>query len=165
MQIRDVRFSLKDGSYLHCDKRLADASPFDLIWFEDAKRDRITAYLNSTEAKQYRDALERTDELIDGFQSPLGMELLATVDWLLNEHAIGPAVTEVKGALRNWPGGPDSAKRKLTLFDDRLIQLALERLRPEKFGLDSEETLQGTYNISGGHGAPPGRGHTRSWSS
>jgi len=134
-----------DGSYLHCDKRLADASPFDLIWFEDAKKDRIAAYLNSTEAKQYRVALERTEELIDGFQSPLGMELLATVDWLLNEEAVEPMVTAVKTALQDWPGGPDSAKRKLMLFDDRLIQLALERLRPEKFGLRSEDALQSTF--------------------
>ena len=28
-----------DGSYLHCEKRLSDAGPFDLIWFEDAKRE------------------------------------------------------------------------------------------------------------------------------
>ncbi len=27
-------------------------------------------------------AIKATDELIDGFQSPLGMEALATVDWL-----------------------------------------------------------------------------------
>ncbi|MBV5275024.1 MAG: phosphate phosphatase, partial [Lamprocystis purpurea] len=26
-----------DGSYLHCDKRLADAGPLDVIWFEDTK--------------------------------------------------------------------------------------------------------------------------------
>ena len=26
-----------DGSYLHCDKRLGDASPFDVIWFDDSK--------------------------------------------------------------------------------------------------------------------------------
>ena len=34
-----------DGSYLHCGKRIGDAGPFDVIWFEDAKRDKAAAYL------------------------------------------------------------------------------------------------------------------------
>ena len=28
-----------DGSYLHCERRLPDASPTDVIWFEEAKRE------------------------------------------------------------------------------------------------------------------------------
>ena len=27
-----------DGSYLHCDKRLADATPYDVIWFDTSKK-------------------------------------------------------------------------------------------------------------------------------
>jgi len=77
-----------DGSYLHCGKRLGDAGPFDVIWFEDSKRDQIAAYLGSGEAKKFLPALETTAELIDGFESPLGMELLATLDWLLHEDGI-----------------------------------------------------------------------------
>src|SRR6266550_5428803 len=65
-----------DGSYLHCDKRLADAAPFDQIRFEDSERDKVAAYLTTPEAKPYRNALEKTSKLIDGFESPLGMELL-----------------------------------------------------------------------------------------
>ncbi len=30
-----------DGSYLHCGKRIGDAGPFDVIWFEDAKLKKI----------------------------------------------------------------------------------------------------------------------------
>jgi O-acetyl-ADP-ribose deacetylase (regulator of RNase III) len=116
-----------DGSYLHCDKRLADAGILDVIWFEDSKRDRVATYLKSS-AKTYLPALEATSELIDGFQSPLGMELLATVDWLLQQKGIEPRVDLVKDALRKWPGGADAAERKLKLFDDRLLGLALRRL-------------------------------------
>ena len=47
-----------DGSYLHCDKRLSDAGPFDVIRFEDAKRDRVATYLKTAEAKPYGAALE-----------------------------------------------------------------------------------------------------------
>jgi O-acetyl-ADP-ribose deacetylase (regulator of RNase III) len=117
-----------DGSYLHCDKRLADANVFDVIRFDDKQRDRVAAYLNSGEAKVYLPALEATEVTIDGFQSPLGMELLATVDWLLQRKGIQPNVTAVKDGLRTWPGGQEAADRKLRLFDDRLLGLALDRV-------------------------------------
>jgi uncharacterized phage-associated protein len=117
-----------DGSYLHCEKRLADAGPFDVIWFEDTKKDKVAAYLASAEAKAFRPALEATTELIDGFQSPLGMELLATVDWLVRRTGIEPHASEVRAGLREWPGGQQAADRKRKLFDDRLIELALQRL-------------------------------------
>lgn len=117
-----------DGSYLHCDKRLADAGPFDLIWFEDAQKDYLATYLASAEARRFRRALEATENLIEGFQSPLGMELLATVDWLLNEENVTPSTNEIIKGLREWPGGPQAGARKERLFDKRLVALALARL-------------------------------------
>jgi O-acetyl-ADP-ribose deacetylase (regulator of RNase III) len=118
-----------DGSYLHCDKRLADASPFDTIWFDEAKRERVELYLKSSEASMYLPALEATDELIDGFQSPLGMEALATVDWLIVREGVEPTLSGIRQGIRNWPAGAAHAERKERLFSDRLLQLALERLQ------------------------------------
>lgn len=119
-----------DGSYLHCDKRLADAGPQDIIWFDDARRDFVQTYLKGAETKPHLPALERTAELIDGFESPLGMELLATVDWLLFKEGCAATVPAIQACLGKWPGGAEAGKRKLKLFDDRLIHLALERLVP-----------------------------------
>jgi O-acetyl-ADP-ribose deacetylase (regulator of RNase III) len=117
-----------DGSYLHCGKRIGDASPFDVVWFEDAKRDKVAAYLGSGEAKAFLPALEATAELIDGFESPLGMELLATIDWLVKKDGVAADRDSIKMALKTWTGGEKSAERKLKLFEDRLVDLALERL-------------------------------------
>ena len=117
-----------DGSYLHCEKRLSDAGPFDLIWFEDSKREVVVNYLSGPDAKSYIPALEQATATIDGFESPLGMELLATVDWLLLERKVEHSVGALRAALKDWPGGKTAAARKLKLFDDRLIGLALERL-------------------------------------
>lgn len=119
-----------DGSYLHCDRRVADASPFDVIWFDDTQKEKVALYL-STEATRYLPALEATAELIDGFQSPLGMELLGTVNWLL-ERGVEPTIAAIRSALREWPGGATAGERKQSLFDDRLIELALERLVGER---------------------------------
>ncbi len=117
-----------DGSYLHCEKRLSDAGPFDLIWFEDTKREAVSTYLRSADASQYVPALEQATTVIDGFESPLGMELLATVDWLLVHNSVERSVSAIKAALRDWAGGKTAAARKLKLFDDRLLSLALARL-------------------------------------
>ena len=119
-----------DGSYLHCGKRLGDAGPFDIIWFEDSKRDQVATYLGSGDAKKFLPALEATAELIDGFESPLGMELLATLDWLIHKDGIKADREAIKVALKTWTGGEKSAERKLKLFEDRLIDLALDRLGP-----------------------------------
>lgn len=121
-----------DGSYLHCEKRLSDAGPSDLIWFEDSKRSTVEAFLQSEECTPYHDALEETAAVIDGFESPLGMELLATVDWMAAERHCELALEEVKGGLSRWPGGQEAARRKQKLFDDRLLGLAIDRLKAAK---------------------------------
>lgn len=59
---------------------------------------------------------------------PLGMELLATVDWLLHERECEATVPEIRASLGVWPGGAAVAARKQRLFDDRMLGLALERL-------------------------------------
>lgn len=133
-----------DGSYLHCSKRLADAGPLDIIWFEDAKRDKLAAYLTTPEAKIYRPALEAAAKLIDGFESPLGMELLATVDWIIRHRAVEPTAASVRADLAKWPGGQQAAERKRRLFDDRLVELAIRRLTrtPEMAHVSSGEQEQ-----------------------
>lgn len=117
-----------DGSYLHCDKRISDANPFDVIWFDEKRKDFLHAYLKS-EAQPYAKALEQTAELIDGFESPFGMELLATVDWLISRENAEPTVAGVREGLKRWPVDSGAAQRKLKLFDERAIGIALERLK------------------------------------
>ena len=118
-----------DGTYLHCSRRLADASPTDVIWFEDQQAGRVALFLK-TEAKPYLEVLEATTQLIGGFESPLGMELLATVDWLLVRENCEPTVAALKTGLSTWKDDPSAAQRKLKLFEERLLAIALKRLQP-----------------------------------
>ena len=117
-----------DGSYLHCEKRLADAAPLDSIWFESSKKPELQAFLASDAASRFLPALESTTRIIEGFESPLGMELLATVDWLIQEERCEATVGAIRKGLETWPGGQAAAARKLRIFDDRLLNLALGRL-------------------------------------
>jgi O-acetyl-ADP-ribose deacetylase (regulator of RNase III) len=118
-----------DGTYLHCDKRLGDAGPTDTIWFDEQKRKHIDLFFQQEGNAPLRKVLDLTAETIDGFESPMGMELLATVDWLIEREHSEPTVTGIRVGLKNWPAGPAAAERKLRLFDERLIGLALERTR------------------------------------
>jgi hypothetical protein len=129
-----------DGAYLHCEKRLSDAGPFDLIQFEDARRAEVEEYLHRDRASSYLPVLERAAEVIDGFESPLGMELLATVDWLLVQEKCEATVAGLRAGLASWPGGKPAAQRKLNIFNDRLLQLALERLTAKMAYLTTGET-------------------------
>lgn len=117
-----------DGSYLRSGKRLPDCGPQDNIAFVDNQTDVVAAFLQKSEARIYQPVIQDVDNLIDGFQSPLGMELLATVDWLLTRRHCAPDVAALRKALQDWPGGAQAARRKLRLFPDRYLELALQRL-------------------------------------
>lgn len=66
--------------------------------------------------------------MIEGFESPYGLELLATVDWLINEAGVEPDKDSVLTALAQWPAGKQWATRKLKLFNSNAIRVALHRL-------------------------------------
>lgn len=116
-----------DGSYLKADKRIPDSDPLDVVCFNDNKKEHVATYLK-TEGKDYLPALEKASEIINGFESPFGMELLSTVDWLITKENAEPTVEAIMLALGNWPAGSKWAKRKIKLFDDKSIKIALDRL-------------------------------------
>jgi hypothetical protein len=117
-----------DGTYLHCDKRLSDAGPSDTIWFDEGRRQRLDLYLQQETSEPLRNVLELTARRIDGFESPLGMELLATVDWLIEKEHCEATVAGIREGLRQWSAGQVAVERKLRLFNDRFIGLAIDQL-------------------------------------
>ena len=117
-----------DGSYLHCDKRLSDAGPSDTIWFDEDQRPYMDLFLKQESSRGLRAILDRTAERIDGFESPLGMELLATVDWLIQREHFDPTCFFHPSWSEPMARWTRSAARKQKLFNDRLIHLALDRL-------------------------------------
>lgn len=118
-----------DGSYLSSDRRIADARPLDEIRFNWDRKDTVAAYLQSDEAAAYQAALERVGGLIIGFESPFGMELLATVDWLRRKEGVPLDRDAMRAAIEDWQGADViAAKRKARLFDKPAIGLAIDQL-------------------------------------
>lgn len=118
-----------DGSYLHSPKRVPDAVAEEELAVDPARLPEVEAYLAESQAEQYRAVLDRAGAVIEGFESPFGMELLATVDWIRQARAEEPTLDEVRVELSRWPGSRSVAERKLQLFDDDMLAVALERLR------------------------------------
>ena len=118
-----------DGSFLTCEKRVADARPFDPIRFKHERQDLVSAYLTSPEAKPYRPALDDATAVIDGFQSPHGLELLATVDWLNRASATPLDVDTMMIAIASWPGPVGAAERKVSVFTRHHVEVAVTHLR------------------------------------
>jgi O-acetyl-ADP-ribose deacetylase (regulator of RNase III) len=130
-QLRHLLNAL-DGSYLHCEKRLSDAGPFDSIWFEDNKKNKLDSFLRNETPPPYRDALDEAAKVIDGFESPFGMELLSTVDWLISSGKSEPNLESLKSAISRWPSNKSATRRKVALFNDRQLRTALQRLNDLK---------------------------------
>lgn len=116
-----------DGTYLLADKRIPDATPDDVVYFNDEQKQQVELYLR-TQAKEYLPALDQATRIIEGFESPYGMELLATVDWLLLEGGCEPTIESVKAGLARWPAGKHWAYRKLNLFGDNSLEFAIQKL-------------------------------------
>jgi O-acetyl-ADP-ribose deacetylase (regulator of RNase III) len=71
-----------------------------------------------------RARLRRVAEVIDSFETPYGMELIASVHWIAHHET--PRVTEVDEAVRALHGWSD---RKRAMFKPVHIRVAWERLR------------------------------------
>jgi hypothetical protein len=69
-----------------------------------------------------RARFDRVARLVEGFETPIGLELLATVHWAAQEA--GGAAEEVIARVHGW----GSRKRR---FSERQIRLALDRLREQ----------------------------------
>lgn len=120
-----------DGSYLSSEKRIADSTAFDsTIRFNYDYNPELQAYLESNISK-YLPVLNEVSQLIDGLESPYGMELITTIDWLIYQKNISPNLESIKQGIKDWyveSGEKKWANRKLRIFDDKSLALAIDRL-------------------------------------
>lgn len=71
--------------------------------------------------------IDRVARLIEGFETPAGLELLATVHWAAAECAAPVTLKKVSAAVAAW------SPRKRALFPERLVKLAWNRLADTGF--------------------------------
>lgn len=81
-------------------------------------------FLESSGCEQSLNRLAKVKKLIEGFETPYGMELLATVHWA-STHVENPPASEKEATelVHQW------SSRKAELFTRRHIQVATQRLQ------------------------------------
>ncbi|RZM79542.1 type II toxin-antitoxin system antitoxin DNA ADP-ribosyl glycohydrolase DarG [Leptolyngbya iicbica] len=108
-----------DGHYI---RGYGDRSQSSQIYVLPEGREAATAFLAPHPDSQTR--LERVSQLIEGFETPYGMEMLATLHWVAQENPKAAEDVDVAiAAVQAW------SDRKRRLFKPQHLRKAWERLR------------------------------------
>ena len=90
---------------------------------DEAALSEADAFLARAGNDQLRDRVQRVAQLIDGFQTPYGMELLATVHWVATNEASARDPDTALAAIQNWN------PRKKLLMKPTHVAAAWQRLQ------------------------------------
>lgn len=119
-RVRHILFAI-NGYYIKGYEQ-KDARPFQPLELLLNRSSEVKEFLEANLSAEEKKRLDTVGSFIEGFESPYGLELLATVDFLIEEsHSMN--AESIKYGLQQW------SQRKLGLFKEQHIQLALDRLR------------------------------------
>jgi O-acetyl-ADP-ribose deacetylase (regulator of RNase III)/uncharacterized protein YwgA len=80
------------------------------------------------ELNEFNNRLNRVKQLIEGFESPNGMEILSTIHWLVKHEAVSPNDhDELVKQIQSW------SERKKNIIKPAHIDKAIQRLTQEKW--------------------------------
>jgi O-acetyl-ADP-ribose deacetylase (regulator of RNase III) len=121
-----------EGYYIEGMKHM-EARPLDGLTIKAEQRPALHRALEGLDAAQ-QEGLRQLEAIIDGFESPYGLELLATVDWVMQHKVPAPADFEaVKQAVGNW----NAHKAKMTSHQLRVAHERLLAQQPLGYNLAS----------------------------
>ncbi len=112
-----------NGAYINYQAQ--QISPITKIELIPNKENEIALQLEKLSDNQ-KEVLEKTTQFIQDFETPFSLELLATVDWILQSH---PNYTEeeIKTEIGNW------TRRKATLIKEHHVKVAYKHLKENLF--------------------------------
>lgn len=118
-----------EGTFLKGTK-FKDAKPQDNIYLLEENFNEIHEFIEKELTQEQKDHLDLVYEFIEGFESPLGLELLATVDYILQNSRNKISREELTEHIFNWDSNnPTWGKRKKDLMKKEYLEVALERVK------------------------------------
>ena len=129
-KVRHVLFAL-NGYYIKGYEQ-KDAKPFEPLELVSAKKDEVKGFIRSAISKAEQDRLNKVSSLIAGFESPYGLELLATVEFLIQENSSFNS-ERVLASLKDW------SARKEAMFPLNHIEVAVKHLQSYHYELYTNE--------------------------
>jgi hypothetical protein len=116
-KVRHILYDI-NGYYLKGYEQ-KDAKPFEPLQLMLDKAPEVQDYIKNKLTSEQRQRLEKVAALIIGFESPYGLELLATVDFIISENSNFDTEAIIE---KLW------SERKKTIFQKRHIEMAIEHL-------------------------------------
>jgi O-acetyl-ADP-ribose deacetylase (regulator of RNase III) len=119
-QIEHVLYAL-NGTYLKGFEQ-RDAKAFEPLLLNYDKLTEVKTYVDKELNAEQKTRLQSLVNLIDGFQSELSLEILATVDFILAQHP-GYREKEVLAEIQRW------SERKSNLIKEEYVEIAYSHLK------------------------------------
>jgi O-acetyl-ADP-ribose deacetylase (regulator of RNase III) len=98
------------------------AKPFEPLKLNYEKWDEIQAYVETELSAEQRQRLHDVTNLVSRFESTFSLELLATVDFVVDKEKL-KSTPEIMSAINAWN------TRKTNLFQEKQVEIAMDRLR------------------------------------
>jgi O-acetyl-ADP-ribose deacetylase (regulator of RNase III) len=105
------------------------AKAFEPLELQYDRLKEVEIYINEELTSEQKSRLKSLITLIDGFQSALSLEALASVDYVLRQKP-GIHHDDVLPIIQNW------SERKRKLIQDKHVQIALQHLHSNKSQLE-----------------------------
>lgn len=96
--------------------------PGTVIQIQDYRLEEVKDYFDKNVTELQKSRIDKLLALIDGFESPYGLELLATTDFVMQQTNTNDKI-QIKNEIYNW------TNRKKNLMKPSHIEVALERLK------------------------------------
>ncbi len=103
-------------------KNKNDNKPSTIIKLIPAKLNEIEFFINQMLTKEQKNRIKKTLDLIEDFETPFGLELLGTIDYILRQKDENLKNNEILSELRNW------TQRKESMFKPHYVEVAHNRL-------------------------------------
>ena len=118
-KVRHVLYAL-NGFYLRGFEQ-KQAKPFEPLELVVKHKSLLDAYIQEHFSSAEKERLQQTGNFISGFESPYGLELLATVDFVINKIETDKPEA-IMAYIQQW------SARKADIFSQAHISLAIDRI-------------------------------------
>ena len=102
-----------------------DRGPFEPLELNIKAKPEVDQFLEEKLPAKEKERLARVEQFIQGFETPLGLELLSSVDYIIREQGKIDFET-IKEKLSGWTA------RKKALFKDHHLKIVIDHLKQHK---------------------------------
>ncbi|MBS1556510.1 MAG: macro domain-containing protein [Bacteroidetes bacterium] len=111
-----------EGSYFKGQIRFQDMKPTDSLQLVKEHLPEVNKVIDTELTVEEKNRMERLSQLIEGFESPFGLELLATIHWAKKELGEKTTLSAVESYIHNW------SVRKKESMNTSQIEVGLQRV-------------------------------------